>query len=86
MIVWLQASLLGAAAVAALLVPEMAHGENSSARRPVGAFLTLLRIPSFRHLVLAAALILGSHAMHDPYAIRTLPVTTLSARRLRSQT
>src|SRR5215510_11324010 len=49
-IVGLQALLLGAAAVAALVVPE-------------------LRPPRFRRLGLVAALILGSHAMHDAFAV-----------------
>src|ERR671911_2749186 len=31
--------------------------------------MVLVRIPVFRHLVLAAALILGSHAMHDAFAV-----------------
>jgi PPP family 3-phenylpropionic acid transporter len=29
----------------------------------------LLRLPRFRHLVLVAALILGSHALHDAFAV-----------------
>jgi PPP family 3-phenylpropionic acid transporter len=68
-IVWQQASLLCAAAVAALLVPDVAHGKDSTARRPADSFLTLLRIAPFRNLVLAAALVLGSHAMHDAFAV-----------------
>ena len=69
-IVWLQALLLGAAAVAATLVPELAHHRTSdAARAPAGGVLLLLRLPRFRYLVLVAALILGSHAMHDAFAV-----------------
>jgi PPP family 3-phenylpropionic acid transporter len=69
-IVVLQAMLLGAAAVAALLVPELRHPHTVEARRAsAGGVLLLLRLPRFRTLVLVAALILGSHAMHDAFAM-----------------
>jgi PPP family 3-phenylpropionic acid transporter len=38
-------------------------------RAPAGGVLLLLRLPRFRNLVLVAALILGSHAMHDAFAV-----------------
>ncbi len=38
-------------------------------RAPAGGVRLLLRLPLFRHLVLVAALILGSHAMHDAFAV-----------------
>lgn len=70
MIIWLQALLLGAVVTTALLVPEVPHGRTAAAvRAPAGGVLVLLRIPLFRNLVLAAALILGSHAMHDAFAM-----------------
>jgi PPP family 3-phenylpropionic acid transporter len=69
-IVWLQSSLLGAAALAALLVPELMHAHPADAvRAPTGGVLILLGLPLFRNLVLVAALILGSHAMHDAFAV-----------------
>ena len=69
-IVWLQALLLGTAAVAAILVPELMHDRTADAvRAPAGGVLLLLRRPRFRNLVLVAALILGSHAMHDAFAV-----------------
>jgi len=69
-IVWLQALLLGAAAFAAILVPELIHARTADAvRTPAGGVLILLRLPLFRNLVLVAALILGSHAMHDAFAV-----------------
>jgi MFS transporter, PPP family, 3-phenylpropionic acid transporter len=70
LIVWLQALLLGAAAFAAILVPELIHTRTADAvRAPAGAVLILLRLALFRNLVLVAALILGSHAMHDAFAV-----------------
>ncbi len=64
-IVWSQALLLGAAALAAAPVPEI---RQDRASRPQSALL-LLRIPLFRNMVLVAALVLGSHAMHDAFAV-----------------
>jgi MFS transporter, PPP family, 3-phenylpropionic acid transporter len=70
-IIGLQAMLLGAAALAAMLVPEIAHPPRAEGevRRPAGGVLLLLRIPTFRNLVLAAALVLGSHAMNDAFSM-----------------
>jgi PPP family 3-phenylpropionic acid transporter len=69
-IVWWQALLLGAAALAAVLVPELRHDRPTTAvPAPAGGVLTLLRLPRFRRLVLVAALVLGSHAMHDAFAV-----------------
>ena len=70
LIIWLQAFLLGAAAFAAILVPELIRDRTADAvRAPAGGVLILLRLPLFRNLVLVAALILGSHAMHDAFAM-----------------
>ena len=69
-IVWWQALLLGAAAVAGILVPELRYDRTGEAMRaPVGGVLLLLQLSRFRTLVLVAALILGSHAMHDAFAV-----------------
>jgi MFS transporter, PPP family, 3-phenylpropionic acid transporter len=38
-------------------------------RSPAGGVRVLLRIARFRNLVIVAALILGSHAMHDAFAV-----------------
>jgi PPP family 3-phenylpropionic acid transporter len=67
-VVTLQSLLLGAAALAALAVPELAHPPKN-ARAQAGGVLRLLKIPAFRTLVLCAALILGSHAMQDAFAV-----------------
>jgi PPP family 3-phenylpropionic acid transporter len=66
-IVGLQASLLGLAALAAALVPELPHPARASAsRQGIGE---LARLPVYRNLVIVAALVLGSHAMHDAFAM-----------------
>jgi PPP family 3-phenylpropionic acid transporter len=79
LIVWLQALLLGAAAFAAILVPELIHPRAADAvRAPAGGILILLRLPLFRNLVLVAALILGSHAMHDAFAVIRWSATGIS--------
>jgi PPP family 3-phenylpropionic acid transporter len=67
-----QAALLSAAAGAALLVPEPAgHGRVPAIAEdvPPGGVLELLRIPLFRGVMVVAALVLGSHAMHDAFAV-----------------
>jgi len=70
LIIGLQASLLGAAAFAAARVPEVTHTRVATeVRAPAGGVLILLGLPLFRNLVLVAALVLGSHAMHDAFAV-----------------
>src|SRR5262249_50796691 len=70
LIVYLQALLLGVTALAASLVPELIQPRTAAAvRAREGGVLLLLRLPLFRNLVLVAALILGSHAMHDAFAV-----------------
>src|SRR5262245_7580202 len=69
-ILWLQAGLLAIAAGCAMLVPAAAPppvGADGAARAP--AIGDLLALPLFRRLVLIAALVLGSHAMHDAFAV-----------------
>jgi PPP family 3-phenylpropionic acid transporter len=62
--------LLGVSAFAATLIPELTHQRTADAvRAPAGGVLILLRLPLFRNLILVAALILGSHAMHDAFAV-----------------
>ena len=69
-IVWAQAALLAVAAFAATRVPEVIHRRPvPAARAPARGVLLLLALPRFRNLVLAAALVLGSHAMHDAFAV-----------------
>lgn len=60
-----QALLLFGAAAAATRVPDVPREESSGKQ----SALALLRIPTFRNLVIVAALVLGSHAMHDAFAV-----------------
>jgi PPP family 3-phenylpropionic acid transporter len=64
--VYLQALLLVAAAIAATRVPEIPHTERSARS---GGVMVLLRIPAYRTMLAIAALVLGSHAMHDGFAV-----------------
>ncbi|HUQ74369.1 MAG TPA: MFS transporter [Burkholderiales bacterium] len=66
-IVWLQASLLALAALAAFFIPEIPH--SPALARPSGGVATLLRVPVYRTMVVIAALVLGSHALHDGFAV-----------------
>jgi PPP family 3-phenylpropionic acid transporter len=67
-IVALQALLLCAAALAATQVPEIEHHLRPRSETTAGVG-TLLRIARYRNLLLLAALVLGSHAMHDAFAV-----------------
>jgi PPP family 3-phenylpropionic acid transporter len=79
-IVWSQAALLALAACAGLLVPEFTHERAApAARAPAGGVVALLGIPAFRNVVLAVALILGSHAMHDAFAVIRWTAAGISA-------
>jgi PPP family 3-phenylpropionic acid transporter len=67
----LRAALLAAAACAAVLVPEQGRHAAAAVDKKsdrAGAF-NLLRVPVFRRLMLVSALVLGSHAMHDTFAV-----------------
>jgi MFS transporter, PPP family, 3-phenylpropionic acid transporter len=69
-LVWCNAFLLSLAAVAALPLPDIAVGATRSQKTSnIGALRSLLRLPVFRRLLLVAALILGSYALHDTFAI-----------------
>jgi PPP family 3-phenylpropionic acid transporter len=65
------ASLL-AAALSARFVPELAQSAKSPTRKRKlieRDWLVLLQQPAFVRVMLAAALIIGSHAMHDAFAM-----------------
>ena len=70
-IIVLHAALLSVAAGTALRVPDAASAEPPTrAARPVrGGVGELVRLPPFRRLMLVSALVLGSHAMHDTFAV-----------------
>ena len=73
-VVWLNAVLLGATVFAARAVPVLLPRRHPVATTPTlkadaRGLGTLLRLPLYRRIVLVAALILGSHAMHDSFAV-----------------
>jgi PPP family 3-phenylpropionic acid transporter len=71
-IIVLHAALLSAAAGAAMRVPKLARSQRLpvvAAPVPPGGVLELLRRPLFRRVMLVSALVLGSHAMHDAFAV-----------------
>ena len=71
-VIWFTAACLLGAALSARFAPELAQGKTAtSQKRKVleRDWLGLLRQPAFVRVVLAAALVLGSHAMHDAFAM-----------------
>ena len=64
--VYLQALLLVLAALAATRIPEIPHPPRGSR---AGGVMAVLKIPAYRTMVLIAALVLGSHALHDGFAV-----------------
>jgi PPP family 3-phenylpropionic acid transporter len=67
-VIWLQALLMLAVPFAAARVPPVdAKAETAAVTR--AGIAALLRLPVFRRVVLVAALILGSHAMHDTFSV-----------------
>jgi PPP family 3-phenylpropionic acid transporter len=70
-IVWLSTALLLAASPVALGVSRLlpSGGHSRAAPGQARGSLALLRLPLYRNMVLLAALILGSHAMHDSFAM-----------------
>ena len=69
-ILWQQALLMLMVPFAARWVPPVDPG-TTEANRTISrtGVMALIRLPVFRRVVLAAALILGSHAMHDTFAV-----------------
>lgn len=72
-IIWMYASLLAAALAAAALVPESDTAAERAAdpvgQSVIGGLRELLGLPTFRRIVVIAALIYGSHAMHDTFSV-----------------
>ena len=66
----LQALLMLAVPLAVASVPPVtARPAETSAEMSRASIVALLRLPEFRRIVLVSALILGSHAMHDIFAV-----------------
>jgi MFS transporter, PPP family, 3-phenylpropionic acid transporter len=87
----LHAALLFATACVAMLVPAPGRQDTVAAVAdipPAAGVVELLRRPLLRRLMLVAALVLGSHAMHDAFAVirwSAAGVTPAMASRLWSE-
>jgi MFS transporter, PPP family, 3-phenylpropionic acid transporter len=70
-IIWMNVALLLAAAGATALVPPaLPDAAAQDTASPAGAEArSLLRLPRFRIVLLVSALIYGSHALHDAFAV-----------------
>jgi PPP family 3-phenylpropionic acid transporter len=71
-VVWLNAALLAVAVFAGRNVPVLLPRLKSAprfAKADIRGLRALLRLPLYRRIVLVAGLILGSHAMHDSFAV-----------------
>lgn len=71
-IIWLNAALLAVSAAVALRVPNQPAGRPTDPGGPAGRgspVRDLLRLPMFARLMVVAALVGGSHALHDGFAV-----------------
>jgi PPP family 3-phenylpropionic acid transporter len=70
-IIWLNTALLTLAALLAPRMPRLTRPDPPRSREAPdsGSIIALLRLPEFRRVVVVAALILGSHALHDGFAM-----------------
>src|SRR4029079_11097246 len=68
-VVVLQATLMLAVPFAARLVPPVTHSTPTTAEVTRHGLSALLRMAVFRRVVLVAALVLGSHPLHDTFSI-----------------
>ncbi len=66
-IVWLNAGLLAVAALLATRLPNRLT--TPEGRASTGRFMDLLRISAFTRLMVVAALVGGSHALHDGFEV-----------------
>jgi MFS transporter, PPP family, 3-phenylpropionic acid transporter len=69
-IIWMNASLLVMAAGITSLLPNVVTQSTQRAAAPVLVGIwRLLSIPQFRVVILVSALVYGSHAIHDTFAV-----------------
>ena len=71
-IVWVSGTLLAIGGAAALLLPKIPAAPTLSdnlARSTTRDWASLLQIPAFRLLLIIAALVEGSHALHDSFSV-----------------
>jgi MFS transporter, PPP family, 3-phenylpropionic acid transporter len=72
-IVWMHAALLAGALLGAALVPEAdTHAQRAAdpvGQSVMGGVRELLGLATFRRVIVIAALVYGSHAMHDTFSM-----------------
>jgi MFS transporter, PPP family, 3-phenylpropionic acid transporter len=71
-IVWISGSFLVAGGVVALLLPGLGSGQTVSGTVRVSAlhdFALLFQLPIYRRILIIAALVEGSHALNDTFAV-----------------
>ena len=78
-IVWLNAGLLAAAACLGWLLPNRMAGVGAATASRRGTIRDLLALPGFVPLMIVAALIGGSHALHDGFMVIRWRTAGLSA-------
>src|SRR5262249_6599925 len=86
--IWLNAILLAAAALAALPAPNISVSAAPIRSEHTRDFFLLMQMPRYRRLLLVGALLLGSHALHDTFAVirwREAGITTATASLLWSE-
>jgi len=86
--IWLNALMLVVGSLAAVSLPNIQVKEASLAVDHLGNFRQLLEMRPFRRLLLVAALVLGSHALHDTFAViwwHDAGISTVSASLLWSE-
>jgi MFS transporter, PPP family, 3-phenylpropionic acid transporter len=86
--IWLNFFLLSLAALAAISVPNISVEAASVPFERDRSVLQLLRVHAFRWLLLVSGLVLGSHALHDTFAVmrwRDAGISTATASVLWSE-
>ena len=86
--IWLNALLLIIGSLTARWIPNIQVNNASPRVEHAGNFHQLLEISAFRRLLLVAALVLGSHALHDTFAVirwRDAGISTMTASLLWSE-
>ena len=78
-IIWLNAGFLALAALTGLLVPNRVAGGSGRTTGQGGDWRSLARIPAFATVMGVAALVGGSHAMHDGFEVIRWRAAGLSA-------
>jgi MFS transporter, PPP family, 3-phenylpropionic acid transporter len=86
--IWFNALLLFVGSLLAISLPNIQVKDTSLPGDHLGDFRQLLEMRAFRRLLLVAALVLGSHALHDTFAVirwRDAGISTITASLLWSE-